>query len=197
MLFNNYECEECHQRAEIPLCEECYEEFINAKQNNINNRFYDENKVYEKRKSISTKKERIFYKIADKTLNKDEYVIIPQISLQAIVDVKNSNRRNDELFRNIDFGIFRKDDLYCILLVEINDYRHYENEYIKQRDESVKSILKEIYLPLLTLTNEEIVSLAEEEIAEIISKAVKYAENYLTQSNDILDITTENIDKLQ
>ena len=58
---------------------------------------------YEK-KPLMTIYERKMYNIIKKLEN--EYTIIPQLNLAAIINKKNNNKYYSELFRNIDFAIF-------------------------------------------------------------------------------------------
>lgn len=199
MSYYSYDnqCIYCGDYTRYTLCRDCWNRLRKSyDESNENKYYYDEEKEYTKVKSISGRKEKIFYEIAIEILDADKYVIFPQINLQSIIEVKNSNYRNDELFRNIDFGIFKRYNLEPILMVEVNDKRHYDNDLIKKRDESVKSILKHINLPLLTLTNEEVIQLDEERLGDIIRKAMNYADNHVITEFETIDITTKNIDKL-
>ncbi len=92
--------------------------------------------IYNK-KSIITKTERKFYDMFKNILG-DKYLIIPQVNLNSIIDKKE--RFRNELFRNIDFGIFNKDTLELILLIEINDETHNTDYRRKKRDKSVDGI---------------------------------------------------------
>lgn len=87
---------------------------------------------YEK-KPLMTIYERKMYNIIKKLEN--EYTIIPQLNLAAIINKKNNNKYYSELFRNIDFAIFDKELENILLLIEINDKTH--NEY-KRKDRDLK-----------------------------------------------------------
>ncbi len=98
-----------------------------------------------------TYNERIFY---NKLIElEDEYnlKIQPQINLATIIKKKNNNyyKRVNELFRNIDFGIFSKNYNDLLLLIELNDKSHNKKER-KLRDEKVKDIVKEAGIKLIT-----------------------------------------------
>lgn len=107
--------------------------------------------MYQKRKKFMTYNERIFY---NKLIElEDEYnlKIQPQINLATIIKKKNNNyyKRVNELFRNIDFGIFSKNYNDLLLLIELNDKSHNKKER-KLRDEKVKDIVKEAGIKLIT-----------------------------------------------
>lgn len=58
-------------------------------------------------KEFMTKSENEFY---EKMLElKNEYEIVPQVNLATIIDKQTAEKYRNELFRNIDFGIFTKD----------------------------------------------------------------------------------------
>lgn len=70
-----------------------------------------------------TNAEKDFYQKL-KPLEK-KYKIIPQVNLGAIIEKKSSIKYRNELFRNIDYGIFTK-DFKLLLLIELNDSSHIE-----------------------------------------------------------------------
>jgi len=77
-----------------------------------------------------------------------KYTVQPQINLAAIVSKESYSKYRNELFRNIDFGIFDKD--YNIkVLIEINDKTHTQADRI-QRDKKVNQICAEAGIPLVT-----------------------------------------------
>ena len=47
--------------------------------------------------------------------------IVPQVNLASIIDKVSDSRFHNELFRNIDFGIFNADYSKLLLLIELND----------------------------------------------------------------------------
>ncbi|UKI26376.1 MAG: hypothetical protein L6V91_06120 [Bacilli bacterium] len=62
----------------------------------------------------------------------DNYTIVPQLNLAAVVKKINNNRYYSELFRNIDFCyFFTKDYQELLLLIELNDQSH--NNYNRKR----------------------------------------------------------------
>ncbi len=97
------------------------------------------------RKNIMTANEFAFFKKIQELETK--YIIIPQVNLAAIID-KTGSKYHNELFKNIDFGIFSK-EYELLLLIELNDASHNQ---IKRRDRDlkVKKILNECNIPMLT-----------------------------------------------
>lgn len=114
----------------------------------MNNIFYDyKNNIFNNKyikKQLMTKTEINFYHILQ-YFNKD-YIVQPQINLATVIN-KNDNNYN-ELFKNIDYGIFDK-NYKLLLLIELNDGSHLRKER-KIRDKKVKKICKECNIPLLT-----------------------------------------------
>ena len=71
-----------------------------------------------------------------------------QVNLACVVDKISNSKYRNELFRNIDFGIF--DSSFCPLcLIEINDSSHKQPER-HERDLKIKFICEQADLPLLT-----------------------------------------------
>ncbi len=97
-------------------------------------------------KSFLSRSEVAFYNKI-KELN-EEYIVVPQVNLGTIVDKTNGKYRN-ELFKNIDFGIFDK-NFKLLLLIELNDETHNTNIKRKDRDLRVKKILNDCNIKLLT-----------------------------------------------
>lgn len=187
-------CDICRKRANSytkKLCKNCERLFhknyiiFNAKLNKYtfnnqkvlekledSNKFFDPNKNYTL-KELCTKNEKILFNLITFKLN-DKYIILPQVNLQTIIQT-DSMKRNDELYRNIDFCIFDKATLRPVLAIELNGDDHYKYYKIK-RDESVKKILFKAGLPLLTLKNDELYQKTVDEIFKIIGA-------YLQQKN--------------
>lgn len=187
------------------LCKECYylskEETIIKNENGIwvknqkkgnEYKFYDENKIYKLKNNLLNNYEMNFFNLVRSFLNK-KYVIIPQVNLQTIVET-NTNTRNDELFRNIDFIVYHIKNYTPFLAIELNGNQHYTNEYWKERDRSVRLILKDIGLPLLTIDIKDFRKIAQKDLQKIIKEVIKYINpnfiaKLLGKSNNILDLT--------
>lgn len=101
---------------------------------------------YYLKNSLMTHVENEYYKIFDSFFG-DDYIILPQINLASVIEKEGSGYRN-ELFRNVDFGVF--DFNYRpILLIEINDSTHLRKDRIS-RDKKVNAICKKARIPLVT-----------------------------------------------
>ena len=98
------------------------------------------------RKKLMTDYEYKFYNILKEL--QDNYTIVPQLNLAAVVKKINNNRYYSELFRNIDFAIFDKDCSNLLMLIEIDDSTH--NSYKRrQRDEKVNNICHDVGIKIL------------------------------------------------
>lgn len=100
-----------------------------------------------KKKKLMTANELKWY-CAIKQILPLDYILQPQINLATIIEKTDNSRYANELFRNIDFGIF---DTYgnVLVVIEINDSSHTEWNRI-ERDCKVKNILEEANIPLIT-----------------------------------------------
>ena len=99
------------------------------------------------RKKLMTDYEYKFYNILKEL--EDNYTIVPQLNLAAVVKKLNNNKYYSELFRNIDFAIFTNDYQELLLLIELNDQTH-NNYNRKDRDLKVKKICNDIGVKLMT-----------------------------------------------
>lgn len=100
------------------------------------------------KKSLMTKYERYFYDILIELKDELNIEIMPQVNLASIINKDNNNYYRNELFRNIDFGIFTKDYKELILLIEINDKTH-NTKNRKSRDIKVDNIVKSAGVKLI------------------------------------------------
>ena len=108
----------------------------------------NENYLYEVKKSLITETELRFYQAVCDVLP-EGYFAQPQINLASVINKNQTTGFNNELFRNIDIGIFEKDSYKPIALVEINDSTHEQPKRI-ERDKKVKRICEEAGIPLVT-----------------------------------------------
>lgn len=139
--------------------EELLEEFIDNLEESLTiekegYKFYKPDKKYSKREPILNDREQEFYEFVKKKLKK-RYTITPQVNLQTIISTI-TNTRNDELFRNVDFCIYKTKGYVPLLVIELNGEQHYYNDYNKRRDESVKNILDDCDIPLITYRNKDL-----------------------------------------
>lgn len=107
-----------------------------------------EQTTYQQKDSLITDYERYFYNILEGNFG-DEYKIQTQVNLASIVKKVDNSKYQNELFRNIDFGIFEKSTLKPLLLIEINDSTHKKGNRYK-RDLNVRKILEESGIKLIT-----------------------------------------------
>lgn len=99
-------------------------------------------------KNIMTDYERYFYDILVELEDELGVKIHPQVNLATILNKETNNYYINELFRNIDFGVFTKDYNKLVLLIEINDNTHNSRNRIA-RDKKVEAILKSADIKLL------------------------------------------------
>ena len=216
-MYNKYNnsCAFCGENSgRYELCGECYnlskEEYIiktdngewikNVKKGN-EYKFYDSSKHYSLKENLLNENEMKFFNAVRNSIH-HKYVIIPQVNLQTIVET-DTNTRNDELFRNIDFIIYHTEKFIPFLAIELNGQQHYTNPYWKERDNSVKSILKDIGLPLLTIDVKDLRKMDEQYIQKTINKVIKYLNpgflaKIFKKKNDKMDLSwvEEEIKKL-
>ena len=106
-----------------------------------------EEKKYEAKEAFITECEKKFFD-AIKAIVGENYIVQPQINLASIVNKVTADRYRNELFRNIDFGVFDK-SYKLLVLIEINDPSHDRSDR-KDRDDKVKKICEEASIPLVT-----------------------------------------------
>ena len=185
MTYQKHECKFCGELTTYELCRDCYQlskdNFIikNDQGKWIKNvvkgneyKFFDSNKEYVLKQDILNEYEMRFYNIVRKAL-KLKYTIIPQVNLQSIIST-NTNKRNDELYRNVDFALFYSKTFTPFLIIELNGQQHYTNEYYKERDKSVKQILDKVQIPLLTIDIKTIKRMSDKDIYNIMAQVISY-----------------------
>lgn len=170
---NGYElCSECYQasKEEIIIKNEDGEWIKNVRHGN-EYKFYDENKNYYLKYPLLNDYEKRFFYLAKKLLPKHLY-LIPELNLQSIIET-DTNTRNDELFRNVDFCIFNTKYYLPLVIIEINGQQHYTNEYWKERDKSVKSILNTVSIPIETIDTKDLKNMKDKDLKIIIKNIIK------------------------
>ena len=75
-------------------------------------------------------------------------VVVPQVNLASVVKKEGEFKWQNELYRNIDYGIFDR-DYNLLLLIELNDPSH-EQYARRQRDSKVKDICRAAEIELMT-----------------------------------------------
>ena len=92
--------------------------------------------------------EKYFYDILEQNFGY-EYKVQTQVNLASIITKIDNYKYQNELYRNIDFGIFDKNTLKPLLLIEINDSTHKNSKRYK-RDMKVREIISEAKIKLIT-----------------------------------------------
>jgi len=110
------------------------------KDNNINKNQY-------KKKNFLTYTEKNFLSMLYE-LKKYDLIIVPQVNLATIIQKTGEFQYQNELYRNIDFGIFDK-NYNILLLIELNDKTHQQYKR-RERDIKVKEIIKQANIKLIT-----------------------------------------------
>ncbi len=118
--------------------------FLYQKNNQETKEISSTNNKYQLKTLLSKNELTFYHKLLD--LN-EKYIVVPQVNLAAILD-KVTPGYNNELFKNIDFGIFTK-EFELLLLIELNDSSH-NNYQRKQRDIKVRELLKNCHIKLIT-----------------------------------------------
>ena len=101
-----------------------------------------------KQKKFVTETEQYFYQILLEIEKEYDVQVQAQIKLASIIEKKIKHKYANELFRNIDFGIFDKNLEHLLLAIEINDRTHLKKER-KLRDEKVDNILKDANIKII------------------------------------------------
>ena len=184
--YTQNECAFCGENSyKYELCNECYqlakeEQIIktdtgkwikNIKKGN-EYKFYDESKEYFLKEQELNEFEFRYFNIIRKKIS-SKYIIIPQVNLQTIIET-NTNKRNDELFRNVDFIIFKAKEYKPSLVIELNGQQHYTNPYWIERDKSITAILNKVKLPLLTIDIKDLKKLSDNSLFKITNKTLSY-----------------------
>lgn len=102
--------------------------------------------TYSAKDSMMTDCERGYYE-AIKELIGTKYFIQPQVNLASVINKQSQSKYRNELFRNIDFGIFDS-NYHLLVLIEINDSTH-ENQNRRERDQKIRTICAEANIPLI------------------------------------------------
>jgi|GEM_PF-825406 len=101
---------------------------------------------YSARDSLMTDCEKKFFTAFSNILG-DTYILQPQVNLASIIHKDSESKYQNELFRNIDFGVFDRE--YTLkLLIEINDPTHKHPDRI-ERDKKVRAICDKAGIPLI------------------------------------------------
>lgn len=116
-----------------------------------NSKTSDKIPSYTLKKSLITPSEMKFFTAIKNIVGKD-LIVQPQVNLASIITKSSDAKYHNELFRNVDFGIFDT-DYRPIALIEINDPTHYQVDR-RKRDHKVQHICEIAQIPLITLWTE-------------------------------------------
>ncbi len=102
--------------------------------------------TYQKKCLMTPIEKQFFAAIKDRV--GENYVVLPQVNLATVIKKQGDFKFQNELYRNIDFGIFDR-DYNILLLIEINDESH--NDYRRRdRDSKIKTLISSAGIPLVT-----------------------------------------------
>lgn len=97
------------------------------------------------KKTLMTKTEMRYFEMIQKAT--EGYHVVPQVNLAAILQKHGNFQYQNELFRNIDFGVF--DEHYnVVILIEINDPSHNRKDR-RDRDTKVRDLCESAGIPLV------------------------------------------------
>lgn len=111
-----------------------------------NSKNHLENNYYSAKNHLMTDCEKKFFVTINNILQ-GKYILQPQINLASVIEKESFEKYRNELFRNIDFGVFDK-SYKLLLLIEINDQTHQEKKR-QERDRKVKTICQKAGIPLI------------------------------------------------
>ena len=135
---------------------------------------YDLSSYYLKN-SIVTPVEKWMYSIIKDELT-EEYIVTPKVGLKDFIGVKKGNNYMKHIGhiaqRHIDFLVCKKDTLSPSFGIEIDDTSH-EQKNRKNRDQENDQIYNAIGMKILHIPTK----IKEEELRDIIKKAIKPIEN--------------------
>lgn len=101
---------------------------------------------YQKKRFLSAS-EKSFMDIL-RALEAYHVIVVPQVNLATVIEKVGEFRYQNELYRNVEFGIFDA-DYNPLLLIELNDASH-QQDARKARDAKVKSITSQAGIQLMT-----------------------------------------------
>ena len=102
--------------------------------------------TYQKKCLMTPIEKQFFAAIKDRV--GENYIVLPQVNLATVIKKQGDFKFQNELYRNIDFGIFDR-DYNILLLIEINDESH--NDYSRrERDSKIKNLIASAGIPLVT-----------------------------------------------
>lgn len=170
------DCYEISKKGEIKKCIKCGEWHFTNKSCNKCANSHSEKNIYESKTSLLSSIEKEYFECI-KSVLPEEYYIYPQVNLASIINRVDVHKFQNELFRNIDFGVFNKEHK-PVLLIEIQDKSHLSAER-QQRDEKVRKICEEADIVLIEFW--EIKNIDPEKIKEKIYTALNLKEEKVNE----------------
>ena len=116
------------------------------------------NKTYQKKESLLSDAELLFFNKLEKVIDSRKYRIVPQMTLISIIDKKEKWKWKNELHSRVDFCIMRKNDFKPFLCIEYDDSTHDKPER-KEHDMKVKNILDEADIELVRIKRNDNMSI--------------------------------------
>lgn len=164
-------CSDCNDRrkkGDVVKCPKCGEWHFTNKPciNCISDPKTD--LIYELKSSLLTPIEKEYFDCIKSALP-EGYSVYPQINLASIINRTDIHTFQNELFRNVDFGIFDKNSS-PVVLIEIQDKTHLNVER-RNRDKKVKMICEEAGIAIIEFWNTERVD--SEEVSRKIKEAIE------------------------
>lgn len=148
---------------------------INAASEKEDDALPDEIYPYRK-KYLLTKNELYFYKALRIFADQYGYAVITKIRLADLIEVSNEappKKKRSYFYKiqskHIDFALCNKENLYPILLIELNDRSH-QNENRMKRDSFIKNALEKAGYKLLFVYGTQDL---EEKITDCLGETVK------------------------
>lgn len=110
--------------------------------------------AYKPKKYFLTKTEKSFFKILNKAVD-NEYYVMPQVNLDKLIRVnapynKNYTFRNKIDRKSVDFVLCDKQNICPVLAIELDDSSH-DARSRQKRDKFVNQIFEQINLPLVRI----------------------------------------------
>ncbi|MBQ8576264.1 MAG: DUF2726 domain-containing protein [Clostridia bacterium] len=186
-------CSDCNarrQKGDVVKCSRCGNWHFTNKPciNCISNPETD--LIYELKSSLLSPIEKEYFRCIKSALP-EGYSVYPQINLASIINRTDIHSFQNELFRNIDFGVFDK-DFAPVFLIEIQDKTHLNAER-KNRDSKIKKICEEAGITIVEFWNVNKVDM--EEVSTKITEALnapplaRKSNHKKINSNDTENIT--------
>ena len=137
---------------------------------------------YERKPLLTRYESQIFLRLFP--LYKEHgYLVYPQVNLASVIRKRGDFKFQNELYRNLDFGIFDR-EYNVVVLIEINDITH-STPQRASRDIKIRNICEQANIPLITFyaskpnTSEYMIK----RIMEIISKPTNGMSSYAEEKS--------------